>query len=56
MEKSDVYKCENCETIITILKGGEGELSCCEKKMMNVTPDEGKRLMQQFGMTRPGAP
>lgn len=58
MEKSDVYKCESCETIVTILKTGksEGKLSCCDKMMIDVTPDEGRRIAQQVDMARPGGP
>ena len=56
MEKNTVYKCENCEAIIGVLKAGEGELTCCGKPMINVTPDEAKRVFQSYGMARPAAP
>ena len=56
MQKSDVHKCENCEAIVSVLKAGEGELSCCGEKMINVTPEEAKRLSQSHGMARPGTP
>ena len=54
IEKSEVFKCEQCEVIVTVLQGGNGELSCCGGKMSEVTPDEAKRLVH--GMQRPGTP
>lgn len=56
MQNSTVHKCKECETIVSVLKAGKGELTCCGKKMVNVTPEEAKRLFQTHGMTRPGAP
>jgi desulfoferrodoxin-like iron-binding protein len=58
MEKSQVYKCGNCAVIIAVLSpgNGEGQLSCCGKEMINVTPSEAKQISQQYGMTAPGTP
>ena len=58
MEKSQVYKCSQCEALVAVLRpgNGEGELVCCEKKMVNVTPSEAKRISMQYGMTVPGTP
>jgi superoxide reductase len=53
-ERSDVYKCTACGSIVAVLKGGEGELKCCEKPMVDVTPDEAKRII--YDWWRPGAP
>jgi desulfoferrodoxin-like iron-binding protein len=53
-KKADVFKCESCEMIVTVLKEGKGQLNCCEKTMAKVTPDEAKRFT--FDMQRPGAP
>jgi desulfoferrodoxin-like iron-binding protein len=53
-KKSDVFKCMKCNKIVAILQEGEGELVCCGEKMINVTPDEGKRLIHEF--QRPGTP
>jgi desulfoferrodoxin-like iron-binding protein len=53
-KKSDVYKCKGCGCIATILAGGKGELTCCGEKMVEVTPDEAKKLVH--GLSRPGAP
>ena len=53
-EKRDVFKCDKCKTIVAVLQSGDGELVCCEEKMINVSPDEAKSLM--FDMTRPGSP
>ena len=58
MEKSQVYKCSNCQVLVAVLsKGkGKGELSCCGKAMLNVTPSEAKRIAKQYGMAAPGTP
>lgn len=58
MEKSEVYKCSQCEALVAVLSQGkgEGELSCCGNKMTNVTPTEAKRISKQYGMTVPGTP
>ena len=56
MEEKNVHKCENCGAIINVMKAGEGELSCCGKTMINVTPEEAKRVSQVYGMARPGTP
>ena len=56
MEKTTVHKCENCGAIISVLKAGKGEFSCCGKTMINVTPDEAKRVFQTYAMARPGTP
>jgi desulfoferrodoxin-like iron-binding protein len=52
--KSQVYKCTACGAIVAVVTGGKGELVCCDQKMVEVTPDEAKRLI--YGMTRPGSP
>lgn len=52
--KSQVYKCTACGAIVAVVVGGKGELVCCDQKMVEVTPDEAKKLMH--GMTRPGSP
>jgi desulfoferrodoxin-like iron-binding protein len=52
--KADVHKCPHCGCIVSVLKGGEGHLKCCDKAMVEVTPDEAKKL--SYGLARPGAP
>jgi desulfoferrodoxin-like iron-binding protein len=52
--KREVYKCEKCKNIVAVLQSGKGALSCCEAQMVNVTPDEAKRLI--YDLQRPGAP
>ena len=52
--KADVYKCEACGCIVNVMKGGKGDLSCCDKQLREVTPDEAKKL--SFDLARPGAP
>jgi superoxide reductase len=51
---SEVYKCEVCGAIVAVIAGGKGELLCCQQKMVEVTPDEAKRL--NYDLTRPGSP
>ena len=53
-KKSEVYKCENCGSIVAVVKGGEGQFDCCGKPMMEVTPSDAKKLIH--GLSRPGAP
>jgi superoxide reductase len=53
-KKSDVHKCSQCGCIIAVLEGGEGQLQCCGQQMLEVTPDEAKRLT--YAMSRPGSP
>jgi desulfoferrodoxin-like iron-binding protein len=56
MEKSQVYKCSNCQVLVAVLSKGKGELSCCGKAMLNMTPSEAKRIAKQYGMAAPGTP
>ncbi len=53
-KKGEVFKCLKCNQIIAVMQEGAGELVCCGEKMINVTPDEGKRLIHDF--QRPGTP
>jgi desulfoferrodoxin-like iron-binding protein len=57
-KRSNVYKCAECRTIIAVLQEseveGKGKLSCCSHEMINVTPDEAKRIT--YGLGNPGAP
>lgn len=53
-KKADVHKCQDCGCIVTVLKEGKGDLNCCGKAMLVVTPDEAKKL--SFDLARPGAP
>ena len=53
-EKNNVFKCLKCGKIVAVLQDGDGELVCCGEKMVNVTPDEGKKLI--YDLQRPGAP
>ena len=53
-EKSEVFKCKQCGAIVAVLVGGDGELTCCDNKMKEVTPVEAKKLIHN--MQRPGTP
>lgn len=52
--KSQVYKCKSCGCIVAVITGGKGDLTCCDEKMNEVTPDKAKKLIH--GMARPGTP
>lgn len=56
ISKQEVYKCGKCNIIVAVLQGGESEtgLTCCDSKMIEVTPDDAKAMT--FGMWEPGAP
>ncbi|MFH1090276.1 MAG: desulfoferrodoxin [Pseudomonadota bacterium] len=44
-EKMEIYKCEVCGNIVTVLHGGQGELVCCGqpmKRMVENTVDASK--------------
>lgn len=58
MKKSQVYKCSQCQLLVTVLKEGQGEseLSCCGKKMIDVTPPEAKRILNRSAAIAPGTP
>ena len=53
-KKGEVFKCLKCNQIVAVIQQGAGELVCCGENMVNVTPDEGKRLIHDF--QRPGTP
>jgi desulfoferrodoxin-like iron-binding protein len=53
-KKSEVHKCENCGCLVAVIKGGEGKLDCCSRPMVEVTPDDAKKLIHD--LSRPGAP
>jgi len=53
-KKSEVFKCLKCNQIVAVLQEGGGDLVCWGEKMINVTPDEGKRMIHDF--QRPGTP
>ena len=33
IERGQIYKCEMCGNLVTVLDGGIGTLSCCEKEL-----------------------
>jgi superoxide reductase len=37
-EKMEVYKCLRCGIIVEVLKGGPGELTCCDQPMEKLNP------------------
>lgn len=53
-DKGQVFKCESCELIVTVIKKGKGKPNCCDHEMAEVTPSDAKKLT--FDLSRPGAP
>ncbi len=44
-EKLEIYECKVCGNIVEVLRGGQGELVCCEQpmeKLVAKAADEGK--------------
>lgn len=33
---NEVYKCETCGNVVSVIQGGKGELVCCGKPMVLV--------------------
>jgi superoxide reductase len=43
-QKGDVYKCDVCGSVVSVLQGGEGELVCCGEEMKKLSPQEAQAL------------
>lgn len=39
IERNQVYKCEVCGNIVTVMHAGVGELSCCDQPMKLLEPN-----------------
>jgi superoxide reductase len=51
--KGEVYKCEACGNVVTVLQGGDGELVCCGEDMQLVSESEAKGFLA--GLPKIGA-
>lgn len=40
-EKNEIYQCDICGNLVSVLKGGFGELMCCGEKMIYLKPQTG---------------
>jgi superoxide reductase len=39
-EKGEVYKCEICGNVVSVLQGGDGDLVCCGEEMNLLSEEE----------------
>ena len=39
-EKGEVYKCEICGNVVSVLHGGDGDLVCCDEEMQLLSEEE----------------
>jgi superoxide reductase len=39
-EKGEVYKCEICGNVVSVLNGGDGDLVCCGEDMRLLSKEE----------------
>jgi superoxide reductase len=43
--KGEVYKCELCGNVVSVLVGGDGDLICCGEDMQMVSESESKEFL-----------
>jgi superoxide reductase len=42
-EKGEVYKCEICGNVVSVLQGGDGDLVCCGEDMRLLNKEEARK-------------
>ncbi|MGD2037691.1 MAG: desulfoferrodoxin FeS4 iron-binding domain-containing protein [Desulfobacterales bacterium] len=42
-EKGEVYKCEICGNVVSVLQSGDGDLVCCGEEMKLLSGEEAKK-------------
>jgi len=42
-EKGEVYKCEICGNVVSVLEGGDGDLVCCGEDMQLLSEEEAQK-------------
>lgn len=42
-EKGEVYKCEICGNVVSVLQGGDGDLVCCGEEMKLLREEEANK-------------
>jgi superoxide reductase len=42
-EKGEVYKCEICGNVVSVLQGGDGDLVCCGEEMKLLSDEEARK-------------
>lgn len=41
-QKGEVYKCDVCGNVVTVMQGGGGDLVCCGQNMRKLSEAEAK--------------
>lgn len=44
-EKGEVYKCEICGNVVSVLEGGDGDLVCCGAEMQLLSKEEAQNYL-----------
>ena len=47
-EKLEIYRCKICGNTVQVLLDGVGELVCCEKPMMKLTPNTQEHVTTEY--------
>lgn len=42
-EKGEIYKCDICGNVVSVLEGGKGALVCCGENMRLLPPKEAEQ-------------
>jgi superoxide reductase len=43
-QKGQVYRCNICGNVVSVLQKGDGDLVCCGEKMELLKPEEAKKF------------
>jgi superoxide reductase len=43
-QKDQVYKCDVCGNVVSVLEPGDGDLVCCDQNMRLLSAEEAKNL------------
>jgi superoxide reductase len=52
-KKGEVYKCNQCGNVVTVLQEGGGDLVCCGEEMQLVSDSDAQNFLS--GLPKPGA-
>jgi superoxide reductase len=44
-KKGEVYKCEICGNVVSVLEGGDGDLVCCGEEMKLLNDEEAQSYL-----------
>lgn len=43
-QKGEVYKCDVCGNVVSVMQGGAGDLVCCGQNMRKLSEEEAKKF------------